>query len=152
MRPGKDHLMAIKLKNLNDQYIRRRWAATVALMQNWGGQLESEAKQGAPWRDVTGAARGGIQAEVTVKENAVTVSLSHQTQHGGFLETGTGVHGPLKREITARKAGGLLKFQIGGQWISVKSIQGMKAQPIIKPTVEKNLDSIKATIRELWEE
>lgn len=72
-------------KNIHD-WIERQKAASLALAQNWAGQLEGRAKTNAPWTDRTSHARGGLFGSVELKEDALTIHLSQTMEYGVFLE------------------------------------------------------------------
>jgi hypothetical protein len=142
--------MADGFENIVNGLTARKWAATKALMGTWAGKLESEAKQAAPWSDVTAHARGSIHGSVRDGGDEIVLSLAHGVAYGAYLETGTGIYGPEKRPIRPKSPGGTLHFWAGGEQVFAKSVKGMPAQPVIRPTAERNYPAIKRTIRELW--
>lgn len=89
------------IRNLRNWEVRRR-AAIVALAQDWAGTLEGQAKINAPWRDVTGHARGGLRGEIVVGRNQVIIALAHSMSYGVYLELANdGRHAILKPTLDA---------------------------------------------------
>ena len=108
--------------------IERRKAATHALLINWAGQLEGQAKTGAPWRDRTSHARQGLRGGVERDGDLLILFLAHSVEYGIWLELAC-----KKKEMR----------------------QATWNQPgpyaIIIPTLEANLPQIKQSILDLWE-
>ena len=48
--------------------------------------MEAHAKANAPWRDDTGAARGGLIGGVQVLPGGVSIEIAHSVEYGQFLE------------------------------------------------------------------
>jgi hypothetical protein len=95
--PGADKVVS-NLKGWAD----RRRGATVALAQNWAGQLEGRAKQSRPWSDRTSNARTGLFGAVEVKGAQVLIQLGHSVQYGVYLELARdGQYAILKPTIDA---------------------------------------------------
>ena len=122
----------------------------VADTSSWGkGQIiRSTAKS-------TGQTQGGWA--VNRKAPMVHV-IWNRFKHALFLETGTGLYGPLKRMI-ASPNGKLMRWRNFSKntltgWTSAWFTAGMPAQPAIKPNVEKiqkDLNKrIKLAIRNIW--
>lgn len=131
-------------------YIERKKYGLHALASHIGKNLESEAKQKAPWQDRSANTRSAIHGGANKNKDGVVLYLAHGSRVGTFLEEGTGIYGPAKRPITPKNAKAL-KFTIGGKTIFVKSVKGMKARPIIEPTVDSNWPKIKQQVRRYWE-
>lgn len=134
-------------------HLERKKAATHALLLNWAGNLEDYAKSHAEWTDRLGHARQGIHSGVDAGENELTLYLAHGMSYGTFLETGTGIHGPEGRPIIIRPKNKKALFWDGADH-PVKKVTnpGIKAKPIIGPTMETHYPRIKQTILELWED
>lgn len=49
-------------------------------------RVEAYAKQNAPWSDITGSARAGLTADVSIEDGMVTLTLSHGVDYGKWLE------------------------------------------------------------------
>lgn len=64
----------------------RRTAAIYALLDNWGKQLEGQAKTKAPWTDRTGHARQGLHGGVFQEGPDLVLFLSHSVEYGIWLE------------------------------------------------------------------
>ncbi len=69
-----------------EEYIDRKKAGMVMLIQNLAGHAEGEMKQAAPWTDRTGNARNGLNAGVEVGQDKSTLYLSHGVDYGVSLE------------------------------------------------------------------
>lgn len=72
-------------KNL-DGHINRLIAASVALGQDWAGNLEKEMKQDAPWQDRTGNARKGLKGSSAMDDDNITITVGHSVDYGVYLE------------------------------------------------------------------
>ena len=48
--------------------------------------MEAEAMARAPWRDDTGAARGGLIGTARMNAHGATITLAHSVEYGQFLE------------------------------------------------------------------
>lgn len=76
------------IRNMRSWAEQRR-AATIALAQNWAGQLEGRAKTGAKWQDRTGNARAGLYGSTELRgltRNEIVIKLGHTMSYGVFLE------------------------------------------------------------------
>lgn len=71
-------------------YMERKKAGMVAMMQNLAGHAEGEMKMSAPWTDRTGNARNGLHAGVMVGRDEFRLFLSHGVDYGVFLELAHG--------------------------------------------------------------
>ena len=72
-------------------YIERKKAGMIALMQNLAGHTEVEMKARAPWMDRTGNARNGLHSGVEIRKgNEYVLFLSHGVDYGVFLELAHG--------------------------------------------------------------
>lgn len=72
------------------EFIDRKIAGMVMLMQNLAGHAEGYMKANAPWSDRTGNARNGLHADVEVGQDKFTLYLSHGVEYGVFLELAHG--------------------------------------------------------------
>lgn len=70
-------------------YGERLREAVLQLAQFFAAKLEAAAKQGAPWRDRTGAARQGLRGFAIRTATAVVIYLVHGVNYGPHLELGT---------------------------------------------------------------
>lgn len=76
------------IRNMREWAEKRR-AATIALAQNWAGQLEGRVKLQAPWSDRTGNARAGLFGTTELRglaRNEIVIKLGHTMSYGVFLE------------------------------------------------------------------
>ncbi|WP_018749851.1 hypothetical protein [Paenibacillus sanguinis] len=134
--------------------IERRKVATLLVAKQVGKIMEGDAKQKASWEDRTGHTRQGIQGGADVRRNGedrmAVVYLAHTMRSGLYLEMGTGLYGPKKRKIvpTNKKA---LRFPVGGgKYVIAGSVKGMKPRPIIKPTVQRHVGTLRKAVRDVW--
>jgi hypothetical protein len=72
-------------KNL-DNHINRLIASSIALGQDWAGNLESEMKKNAPWKDRTGNARKELMGSSELSDDSITITVSHSVDYGVYLE------------------------------------------------------------------
>lgn len=134
--------------------IERRKAATLAVAQHVGKIMESEARQKASWDNITGHARKGIQGGADVRQSGrgrmAVVYLAHTMHYGQYLETGTGLYGPKKRMIKP-KTKKALRFPVGNrEFAIVGAVKGMRPRPIIKPTVQRHVSTLRQAVRDVW--
>ena len=94
------------------------------------------------------------------RKSATIYDITNKDKVAVFLEEGTGIHGPKKRQITAKKAGGFLHFPIiqGNTivgWVRTKSVAGIKAVHMVKDTIPFTQNfltkRLEASIKKLWE-
>lgn len=137
------------LQSFKDK-LDRKVAGLHALGSHLGKKLESDAKPTADWTDRTGATRAAIHGGADKTENGSTIYIAHGSKVGMYHELGTGIYGPNKRPITPKNKKAL-KFQIGGKTIFVKSIKGMKANPVLENTAKRHKSEIENAIRRYWE-
>jgi len=133
-----------------DEAIRRKRAALLALLNNHAGQMEGAAKRGAPWTDRTSHARQALHGGTEDRDRSIVVYLSHGVSYGGFLEQGTGLHGPKHRKYIIRPKNGRFLYWPGASH-PVKEVNhpGMKPRPIIKPTMQAELPKIRRNVKRL---
>ncbi|GAC41261.1 hypothetical protein [Paenibacillus popilliae] len=135
--------------------IERRKVATLLVAKHIGKIMEGEARQRASWEDRTGHTRQGIQGGADVRQSGkndrmAVVYLAHTMRSGGYLETGTGLYGPKRREIRPKHKKAL-RFPVGGgQYVVARSVKGMKPRPIIKPTVQRHIGTLRKAVRDVW--
>jgi hypothetical protein len=126
--------------------LERFQTAAYALSLNWAGNLETDAKALAPWRDRTSHARQGIQgtAERGTGTMIAVIYLSHSVRYGVFLESSNKAYTIVPKAKKALFWNGLAH--------PVKRAFHPARQPIyavIRPTIERNLDRIGPTFQEL---
>jgi len=105
--------------------------------------IVAQARGKAPQR--TGQLVNSIQAqppEGSLTGGDLTLAIGAGAPYATFVEFGTGIHGPKQQRIypTTKKA--LSWKGADGNRITVRSTQGMKAQPYLRPAVEENVDMI----------
>ncbi|MGE7672977.1 hypothetical protein ACQKMV_05235 [Lysinibacillus sp. NPDC094403] len=128
----------------------RKVAGLHALGEHLGKKLESEAKSIASWTDRTGATRAAIHGGADKTDKGTTVYVAHGSKVGMYHELGTGIYGPNKRPITPKNKKAL-RFEIGGKTIFVKSVKGIKANPVLENTAKKIKAEIENAIRRYWQ-
>ena len=131
-----------------ERSIRRARAAVDIVLRSWAGKLESQAKSKAKWTDRTGQARNSIHSGIEHEGDYVVLYLSHGSRHGSFLETGTGLHGPRRAKYPIKAKNKKALFWAGAN-NPVRSVMhpGIKAQPVVKPTLEAAMPQIRADVR-----
>ncbi|PZM62238.1 tartrate dehydratase [Paenibacillus dendritiformis] len=134
--------------------IERRKAATLLVAKHVGKIMEGDAKQKASWEHITNHAVKGIQGGADVRKNDIdkmaVVYLAHTARYGQYLEMGTGLYGPKKRLIKP-KTKKALRFPVGnGEFAIVGAVKGMKPRPIIKPTVQRHVSTLRQAVRDVW--
>ena len=135
------------------EHTERKMAGFYALLQSFTGPLEGYAKEYASWIDRTGHARQGIHSGVEDRGNEIALYLAHGVEYGQHLETGTGIHGPRKEAyvITPKEKKAL--FWPGAPHPVKKVLHpGMKAQPIIGPTLDVHIPRFRKLILDYWED
>lgn len=127
--------------------INRKIAGLHALGSAIGSDLENKARSNASWTDRTGDTRRKIHGGADKRANGTTVYLAHGSIIGLYMEEGTAPH------VIRPKNKKALRFTVGGSTIFAKSVNhpGIKARPIVEPTVQTSLPSIKQQVRRYWE-
>lgn len=128
-------------------FVRRRKAATFFLCQNIAAQMESTAKDIAPWKDRSAHARQSINGEAQLNNSEMmTLTISHGVNYGRYLEEGTTAHDIYLKNAKAFMWNGL------PHPIRKNPIHhpGTKPYPAIKPAAEKGKQLLKETISDLW--
>lgn len=129
--------------------IRRKQAGMVTLGQAIGENIKEEAQTKASWTDRTGDTRRQIHSGVDAVGDEVVVYVAHGSKVGMYHEIGTGIYGPKKRPIVPRN-GTFLKFKMNGEEIYVRSVKGIRKNPVIMNAVEAKRPDVEAAIKEYW--
>lgn len=140
-----------------EQFMRRKMGGFHGLLNSWAGTLEQYAKENAPWNDQTGHARQAIHAGVDVENDGFRLYLAHGKDYGPLLERGTGIYGPHKKPIEpvngkALIIPGFLNPRDPSKPLMVRRVKGMKAMPILKPTLKAHKQRLERTIQAFWED
>lgn len=135
------------------EYTERKKAGLRALLQSFTGQLEEYAKEYASWNDRTGHARQGIHSGVEDRGNEIALYLAHGKEYGPYLETGTGIHGPKEEPYKIVPKDKKALFWVGAPHPVKKVLHpGMRAQPIIAPTLDVHIPRFRKMILDYWED
>lgn len=126
------------------EVIQRRRAATFALLDNWAGTLEGQAKQNKTWRDRTAHATQSLHGDVEHQGNKLVLYLAHGVAYGRYLEEGTPPH------LIKPKNKKALFWRGAAHPVKVVRHPGTKAYAIVGPTMAKNEQRIMNTVKELW--
>ena len=133
--------------------IQRKKAGLHAFLQNWAAQLEEYAKGNASWHDQTAHARQGLHAGVEENGSEYILYLSHGMDYGSLLEMGTGIHGPRNATYMIRPKNKKALFWAGAEHPVREVIHpGMKARPIIRPTLDTYIPRIRRAVLDYWED
>jgi len=126
--------------------IERKIAGMNVLGTAIGKDLESQARQNAPWTDRTSNTRRAIHGGSEGRSNGVTIYLAHGSEVGLFMEEGTS---PYVIKPRNKKA---LRFTVGGQTIFATQVNhpGIKPRPIVEPTVSSNWPKINKQVKRYW--
>ncbi|MDP9367573.1 MAG: HK97 gp10 family phage protein [Chloroflexota bacterium] len=112
--------------------------------------MQSTAKQRVPVD--SGRLRGSIQIDIAKRHgNVLQGSVYTNVQYAGWQEAGTGIYGPLKREITP-KTKPYLKFKVGGRWVTTRSVKGVRPRWYFRSAVEENRGRVYGFFEEAAEE
>lgn len=76
------------IDNLTKWSMRKRLEAQKVCKTQVAPMLEKRAKADRPWKDRTGNARRGLNAQVEVTTKEIVVQLRHGVEYGIFLELG----------------------------------------------------------------
>ena len=113
--------------------------ATLAKAVKAGGQVvEAYAKINAS------RGRPGLNVVTSNLFNSINTKLAKSTDTSAEADVGpTAVYGRIHElgGIITAKAGGWLRFMVGGQWVTVASVH-IPARPYLRPAVDENMDAI----------
>jgi HK97 gp10 family phage protein len=107
-----------------------------AAVVNSTSKVQERARSRAAHR--TGTLQRSIQREL--KDTAGRTFVGEK--YGIFIEKGTGLYGPERRPIRAKRAK-VLAFTVGSKKVFTKSVKGMRAKPFFKPALEESKPHIK---------
>lgn len=121
--------------------VRRAWVVFMA-------RIENDAKRRSPVD--LGHNKNRISTEVKASGAAgrIKAKIFTESGYGGFLEVGTGVHGPKGRPIKPKRGRFLVwKDRRTKKLIFAKQVRGVKAQPYIVPSVIANKRTLISDLR-----
>jgi len=149
--------MGLDIGRKVEEFMRRKMAGFHMLLDSWSGTMENYAKEKAPWEDQSGHARQAIHSGVDIESDGFHLYLAHGKEYGPLLERGTGIYGPYKKPIEPVNAKalvipGFVNPKDPSKPLIVRRTKGMKAKPILKPTIQAHKDRLKRTIREYWKD
>ncbi len=87
----------------------RMTAGLILMLKNAGMRMQAEGKRppgqgGAPWKDRTGHARGGLISDVVVVDDEIKLRYAHTMEYGIHLEKGhSGRYAELEPRINLHK-------------------------------------------------
>ncbi len=113
--------------------------------------MQSTAKQRVPVD--SGRLRGSILINPAKHSagNVLQGSVYTNVRYAGWQEAGTGIYGPLKREITP-KTKPYLRFKGGGRWVTTRSVKGVRPRWYFRSAVEENRGRVYGFFEEAAEE
>lgn len=116
--------------------------------------IETEAKRRAP--RITGTLIRSIHTEITRQDaTEAAAAVGTNVEYGPHVEYGTGLHGPKATEIIIRprRAGGVLRFQIGNRIVFAKSVKhpGIRPRPFLEPAFDaKQKEAAETVAAGVW--
>jgi len=123
----------------------RRWErlASQALFATAEEALVA-ARRTTLFRDVTGKLRSSM---LSVPKNFFLVQLQANTKYASCVHDGTEPH------TISAKGGGFLRFQVGGRWASVRSVQhpGTTARPFLFESAQNAMADLAHRIEDVTE-
>lgn len=133
-------------------YMQRKRAALYALVQHTAKQAEGDMRHGGPWKDRTGHARQRLHAGVDRSGDALIMYLAHGVRYGQYLETGTGIHGPIGAPYDIVAVNGDALFWPGAAHpvAAVRNHPGMKPHAVVQPTAHKYVPILRDAVLKLW--
>ncbi len=129
--------MTVKFENNADQVLAAMEQAKAKTLYEVGAYVEGAAKLLAPVgtpesTGIAGYQGGTLRASITHEEGADYTKVGSPTEYAPYVELGTGG-----------------KFEKPPDWVEITTtkgaaiIDGMKAQPFLRPAVLDNADTIK---------
>jgi len=101
------------------EFIERKKAAVIALVQNKAQEVEGYMKDHAPWTDRTGNARNGLMATTFVEQRGnttrVMLHMGHSVEYGVHLEEAHASRWAIAKP-TAERARNDLVREVPGVW------------------------------------
>lgn len=134
--------VTVRVIKLEDHFAAALAAASGATLVKAvmaGGQVvEAHAKINAS------RGRPGLNVVTGNLVNSISTKLTKSTDTSAEADVGTGVVYARIHEfggVIAAKAGGWLRFMVGGQWVTVKSVH-IPARPYLRPSCDEHLSDI----------
>jgi HK97 gp10 family phage protein len=88
---------------------------------------------------------GALRASLGIRQDGNKIIVGPDTPYAAYVEFGTRPH-----EIRPKQAGGVLRFQMGGQTVYAQVVNhpGTKAQPFVRPAFEAWVDRVGKDVAE----
>lgn len=82
---------------------------------------------------------GALRKSLAVRVEGDKITVGPDTPYADYVEFGTKPH-----VIKPKKPGGVLRFQVNGQWVYAKVVNhpGTKAQPFVRPAFDAWVDAL----------
>lgn len=116
---------------------RRLKKALNATLYSVGQKINRLVSSDHPWTDRSGLLN---RSHYIRRPRLLQVKIGNSAPYSRFLHDGTGIYGPKKQPIVAKKADNL-RFKIGDRWIATRSVKGVKPMRWLTKAWEKELPS-----------
>ena len=94
----------------------------------------------------TGALAQSIQTRLSFKRGRPGAIVSATALYARYVHEGTGIYGPMKRQIEPVRAKALM-FQVDGRTVFARSVKGMKPRPFFTEAIKRVFPG---KVREIW--
>ncbi|GIO36205.1 hypothetical protein J41TS12_10660 [Paenibacillus antibioticophila] len=127
------------------EYMKRKQAGTLALVDNLSRQAEGDMKAAAPWKDRTTTARRALHSGAEpAGKNRIRMYLAHGVRYGGILEEGSKPH------IIRPKNKKALYWKGAAHPVKAVKHPGTKPRAVVEPTAKKYKVKIRDTLVKWW--
>jgi hypothetical protein len=104
--------------------------AVAADLLKRGRRVQNDARRRCPVDH--GRLRSDIQVVLEMHGSLPSVKVGNSVDYAWFVHEGTGVYGPRRRTIRAKKRGGVLRFTVNGKVLYRPRVRGVKGRPYLK--------------------
>lgn len=125
-------------------YIQRKKAGTLALIDNLARQAEGDMKTVAPWRDRTSTARRALHTGTVKVGDKIVMYMAHGVKYGPYLEEGTPPH------VIRAKNKKALYWRGAGHPVKAVKHPGTKPHAAVRPTADKYKIKVHDTLMKWW--
>jgi hypothetical protein len=126
----------------NDAALGEMIAVSQHAMLAFAEEFKDAAIEGSP------AEYGNNRRSIDFELDSDKGSLFTTSGHGGYLEVGTGLYGPMHRRITSTTGKLLVWEGKDGKKHFARSTAGMKARPYIRPAFDKTKARLGSILKE----